>query len=593
MKKFLFAILLCFLFMMPISAKNNIYSIDMDIYLDEFGNANIKEIWEVKGSDGTEWYKGYGDVGNMELSNFKVRMDNTNLTYKKWNVDESLSAKKGYYGIINKSNGYELCFGKYDYDKHTFTLEYTLSNAIFNTSDAQVLYNTLIDRLSDVNFENFSVEISSYYSFPNTLDVWGFGYKGYAYVEDGKIKMSNDGKMGSQYVVLLAKFPSNTFKTNNEYSKYSTFDSVLTKAEEGSHKNNVLSSISWFSKWLPFILIAGCILIYAVLTTIIRKYGNGNNGILIPILIMFFFSPVLIFNPLSILIIFLIIYSIKNAMDIYGYQNNKKIKKKEVPYIRDIPSKDICYANALLHLNGWHNNHNNIMGAMYLKWIRNHFMEVQKDEKGKTRLLLKRDNPFTNDLEKEVYDILLEASKDDILEEKELEKWARNHYSRYIDLTNRLKIDTIEKLKVDGFIRKRENINECRKKWVMNDTIYEDSVKLYGLKKFLLHFANMKEKEAIEVHLWDSYLMYAYLFGIADKVSKQFKKLYPEVIEKMQQDTLDLDTIIWINHVSIRSVSAANSARAAAQSYSSGGGGFSSSGGGGGSFGGGGGGGSR
>ena len=95
-------------------------------------------------------------------------------------------------------------------------------------------------------------------------------------------------------------------------------------------------------------------------------------------------------------------------------------------------------------------------------------------------------------------------------------------------------------------------------------------------------------KEAIEVKLWDEYLMFAYLFGIADKVAKQFKNLYPEYIENL--DNIDFDTIIFLNTISVRSVSAANTARSRAQSYSSGGGGFSSGGGGGGSFGGGGGG---
>ena len=41
----------------------------------------------------------------------------------------------------------------------------------------------------------------------------------------------------------------------------------------------------------------------------------------------------------------------------------------------------------------------------------------------------------------------------------------------------------------------------------------------------------MNEKEAIEVNLWDMYLIYAQIFGIADKVAKQFKKLYPNEIE--------------------------------------------------------------
>ena len=69
---------------------------------------------------------------------------------------------------------------------------------------------------------------------------------------------------------------------------------------------------------------------------------------------------------------------------------------------------------------------------------------------------------------------------------------------------------------------------------------------------------------------------------------KQFKELYPDII------TDDIyNDIIFINSISYRGVSAANSARQKAESYSSGGGGFSSGGGGGGSFGGGGGGGFR
>ena len=106
-----------------------------------------------------------------------------------------------------------------------------------------------------------------------------------------------------------------------------------------------------------------------------------------------------------------------------------------------------------------------------------------------------------------------------------------------------------------------------------------------GLKLFLEEFSNIDTKEVLEVHLWDEYLMFAYLFGIADKVAKQLKNMYPEVL---MQEEFDYDTIIFVNNVTTRSVYAASSARSAAQSYSSGGGGFSSGGGGGGSFGGGG-----
>ena len=115
----------------------------------------------------------------------------------------------------------------------------------------------------------------------------------------------------------------------------------------------------------------------------------------------------------------------------------------------------------------------------------------------------------------------------------------------------------------------------------MDDKIYEDSSRLYGLKLYLDEFSRMNTKEVMEVKLWDEYLMFAYLFGIADKVAKQFKNLYPEVIEQMENANIDYNTLIFVNNISNSSVRAASGARAA-ENYSSGGGGGGSFGGGGG-----------
>ena len=183
-----------------------------------------------------------------------------------------------------------------------------------------------------------------------------------------------------------------------------------------------------------------------------------------------------------------------------------------------------------------------------------------------------------------------EASIDGMLETKELEKWSRKNYTEFFEIFDDLVESEITKLESNNHIYIRTDKNECKKKNVMDDTIYDDSVKLYGLKKYLIEFSNMKDKQVFDVHLWDEYLMFAYLFGIADKVAKQLKDMYPEVVEEMQNSNIDYNTLYYINHISVRSTSSASNARSAAQSYSSGGGGFSSGGGGGGSFGGGGGG---
>ena len=544
MKKIIFLIITFLFSISVVSAKNNIYSIDIKVYLDEEGNANIEEVWNVKGSDGTEWYKVLSNLGNMELSNFKVYMDGNLLTYKTWDVDESLSEKKGYYGINKTYNSLELCFGKYDYKSHTFKLEYELSNFVFNTDDAQVIYYNFIDKLSNVNFDNFTLEISSFYDFPDTLDVWGYGYKGYAYVYDGKIYMSNESNMDDNYVVLLVKFPLNTFNTTNT-TKYDTFDEVYNKAEQGTFDYDYSNTLS-----------------------------NVFNFIFGIINVLLCFLP------------FIIVYLIARST-LYGYKDNKKITKKNTPLFRDIPcNKDIYYANALASLNNWTKSSASILGAILLKWIKEDKVRILKEKS--TKIVLNKDIKLDIKEEQDLYDMMYKASGDGILESKELEKWARKNYSKYLNLFDKIKNNKIRELKEQGHIYKRTNRKECKYKNVMDDVLYEDSKKLYGLKLFLEEFSKIDTKEAIEVKLWDEYLMFAYIFGIADKVAKQFKNLYPEYIENL--DNVDFDTIIFLNTISTRSVSAASVARSRAQSYSSGGGGFSSGGGGGGSFGGGGGG---
>ena len=552
-------IILFLMFMLvPFSVKaDTIYKVDMNININEDGSADVQEIWDVKASGGSEWYKSMLNMEGIELTDFKVSMDNQELTYKTWNPDESLSAKKGYYGINYVSNGLELCFGKYDFKRHTFTLTYKLSNFVFNTSDSQITYFTL---MPSITANAFSATISSYYEFPDTLDVWGYGYKGYAYVKDGKIYMINEEGLYNDYVTMLVKFPQETFKTDFSVDKFESFDDVYNMAEDGTFDydyDDNYEKPSLFERIIDFI------------TT------------MFPILIAAFFA----------------IIGIKAGIESgYGYVNNRKIDKKNTPMFRDIPcNKDIYYANALISLNGFANTSNtNILGAIILKWVKENKISFKTEVKGmfnkETGIIdMTKQNTFDNPLEEKLFDYMYKASVDGYLESKELEKWCRKNYEKFFDLIKKFESTEINKLKGEGHIYKRTNKAECKKRNVMDDKIYDDSCKLYGLKLYLDEFSRMDTKEVMEVHLWDEYLMFAYLFGTASKVAKQLKNLYPqEFTEYTANSGVNLDTIVFINDISVRSVNAASSARSAAQSYSSGGGGFSSGGGGGGSFGGGG-----
>ena len=57
----------------------------------------------------------------------------------------------------------------------------------------------------------------------------------------------------------------------------------------------------------------------------------------------------------------------------------------------------------------------------------------------------------------------------------------------------------------------------------------DDYNKWNGFKKFLNDFGRLEEKELPEIILWEKYLVYASVFGLADKVSKTMKIKFSEL----------------------------------------------------------------
>jgi len=442
---------------MPLSvdASNKIHSIDIDIYLNQDGSVNITETWDVDGDDGTEWYKVMNNLGESKLSNFKVSMDGRDLQYKNWNVNESLSEKSGYYGIEYTGDGLELCFGKYDYDRHTFVLNYDLSNFVFNTSDSQVIYFNLIDKLSDVDFDSFSVTVSSYYTFPDSLDVWGYGYEGYAYVSDGKIEMSNkDNNMNNDYVVLLAKFPLGTF-TNTSYvvDDYDNFDDVLNKAEKGTFWNSSLIQILKFLGYVSF-----WVFVY----------------------------------------VFCIIYKFCNTI---GFENNEGVVQSrcleynKIPYI-----KSIYYTIGIILVNNGVINRNKFFRIILLKWYNEKKIgfSAENDDCEKKiylNLLNPKDLTFENKYERKLYLIMYRLSRGKQLDSKKIKLWFRVHMiSTYLIFKN-IKKYSIKLLKDEKLIYKREKISLNKSYLVADEVIYNDLVKLYGFKNYMKKNKNLDELE--------------------------------------------------------------------------------------------------
>lgn len=95
----------------------------------------------------------------------------------------------------------------------------------------------------------------------------------------------------------------------------------------------------------------------------------------------------------------------------------------------------------------------------------------------------------------------------------------------------------------------------------------EEYNKLMGLKKYLKEYSKLKDRYPIELVLWNKYLTFAALFGIADKVSKEFKE---ELLAQGYDDDYIFMTYPVLN-MSINSQNIAQSFATSTGSSSSGG----------------------
>lgn len=542
---------------------NSIQSISMDIYVDDNGDAYVTETWKCNVTQGTEVYHPYYNLGRSVIKDLTVSEGNTQYTtLSYWKTSGSLDSKAYKCGINQITDGIELCWGISKYGSHTYTVKYTITNFISETTDAQMIYWTLIPYEFSNSIGNAYIKIHTDFRIKDTVDVWGYGnYGGTAYVYDGYIEMQSDGALSTdEYMTILVKFPLGTFNTTNKLSN--SFDHYYNMSQENST------------------------------TYVNNSTQNLFDDEFVITMVVSIFLPIILF-----FIAFMAAFSSKK----FDYGIEGKNIPKDVPYFRDIPCKnDIFRAYYIGHKYGIIKTKTDLLGAIILKWLKNGILRIEEKETGlifkkeNTVIVLNETNPemFLESKENELFKMLYDASKDGYLESKEFEKWCSHSYSKILSWFDKIIIEEEKKLIEQGLIEVKEEVKLKifkSTKYIATPELKQEAIELAGLKRYLDEYTLIKEREAIEVKLFEDYLIFAQIMGIAKKVAKQFKDIYPEIIE--QSSYVSYDYILFVHTSSYRGISAANTARERAQSYSAGGGGFSSGGGGGGSFGGGGGGG--
>lgn len=206
----------------------------------------------------------------------------------------------------------------------------------------------------------------------------------------------------------------------------------------------------------------------------------------------------------------------------FSEATREEISYKNVEYYREIPcQKNIEKAYWVLYHYTRIEERNlkyGIIGAYILRWVKDNNIRVTEDNKS-YKIDLGNKSWERSGPEYKLYLILREsASSNNILEKKEFDKWYKLNYKKLDKWFEEFMEYETSQLEKEGLIKNK----------IVSKELKEEAIKLMGLKRFLLNFSLMPERMYPEVELWEEYLIFAELLGIAKEVRKQFSELYPD-----------------------------------------------------------------
>ena len=568
------ALLACIAFLVPAPAQE-IRSLDIMVTFNPDGSAEVDQLWKVTIVRGTEWYIPIENLHGIEVDSLKVWENNIPFASDghNWDSDRTREEKAHRCGIIDKSDGVELCWGQGEYGDHEWLVSYQLRNLVQGYDDFDGFNYMFVNPEMIAGVDSLWLYLRPGEGFekkwtPEDTKFWGFGFDGdleWAADSSGVV-VTNSGPM-SIYddVVVMMQFNKGVFQpalVNME----DTFQAHRDRALEGSDYYEPERDV--WAEVLAWILIIGICLVICWPVVVI----------IIGLIAMIPFKK--IFLP-----------PLKKKFFGAGKVNS---------YWRDVPLDGNLPAAWWLYKHGTRDNIDkttDVMGALFLRWILQGRLNVVRDEESAQVNLAIVDNqePPADDFESYIFRaVRTAAGKNGILESGELKTAAQQSGSVLHGMPG-----TLEKYGKNYLIRNNlvsgEQCTELGR---------QKAAELVGIKNFLNDFTLSKERYAEEVKLWKEYLVYAQFHGIASKVAKQFSKLIPKDLASAGFDSTQIlraisATSSYSSRIFAppappkRSYSSYSGSSSSSYTRSSGGGGHSSHSGGGGHSGGGRGGGSR
>ncbi len=526
---FLISILYC---IPALADEKGITEIDITAVLRTDGSCDISEVWVIDDVyDGTEYYIGLNDLEGISVTDLKVTDDSGTVyqTLGEWDIDSSFEEKAYKCGILEKDNGYEICWGISQMGNRTYTVSYSLNGLVKEYSDQAGFYHRFVsDELSSSpQSVNISLSMEETELTEENTQIWAFGYEGEIQFDNGSVIAWSKNELGSNdYVNLLIGFSSELFDARQVDG---TFEEVKEKA-----------------------------------------MGSGESG-----------SYIIIFLGIVVMIVlFFVVWYILVSRNIRLADGTKirRVPAKKIEPMTSVPFKrSIPMTCAAIGLDGTIIASEPI-AAYIIKW---QFEEIIRMEDVKNEpVIYFLQIPDADKVELELFNMLKNAGDGEVLKLADWRKWAEKHYNK-IDLwkKNIVKYGKIC-LRDEGWADK-DNKGKIR----FTQTGYDKQIRLIGFYKYLKNFNKSTSDMEAPREYWGDYLIFATLFNLSKPVTSGLQNIDEEGFDSFcgMYSINPAMFLIYMNHaaaISHTSNLGASDGTGGA-SFSGGGGGFSGGGGGG------------
>ncbi len=480
----------------PAGAANQVERLATDVALEQDGSAHVTQVFAAQTDEGTEFYMDRLTSGGLTYANFAVADENGPYALTaddRWDVDASFTEKAGRCGLVNIDGGVELCWGITDYGTHTYTVSYDIGGLAGGYSDADGLLYRFIDPDQSVFPTNADLIIRMADGTPLTQDncgIWAFGFEGQIQFENGIIHAWTDSPLeGGQYLTAMVQLQSGLLQPQRV--EEGSFQTVKDAAFQGSDYTEAADEplTAMDIVWMVVSLAAIC---------------GGIFGI------------------------FALLRARKRA----------KAKKQlaKIDYFRDAPNGGDLNVSYALGLGLKVCTDESYLAARVLRLVTLGSLEPELEPGKKNRASMRfvREPHNGDPFDEALYTFLQAAAgADGVLRDSELEDfcWDDRHAKTLSDMLESSGHQGELTLSRTGCLKG----NKCRRAKDLTPRGQQQRNELLGLKRYLLDFSLMAERDVKETFLWQEYMVYAALLGVAKQVMEQLRRLYPGQLAQVEQ----------------------------------------------------------